>query len=394
MLTERVPLSRYTTLRLGGPAARFAEARTADELTTAVLAADAAGEPLLVLGGGSNLVVSDDGFAGTVLRVATSGIAVSEAGDQVMVTVAAGENWDRLVEWSVADKLAGIECLAGIPGLAGATPIQNVGAYGQEVAATISAVTVLDRATAAVSTLARAQCAFGYRTSLFKATAWSPAGAAATSASSGGSAPAGSALSGGSAPAGSAPSAGSAPTGRYVVLEVTFALQRDPMSVPIRYSELAAKLGVEPGDCAALADVRAAVLELRRGKGMVLDPADPDTASAGSFFTNPVLSPEQLADVERVISARRPGASVPAFPAGGGRVKVPAAWLIEQAGFGKGCPGAGAARISAKHTLALTNRGGASTADLIGLAREIVAGVRSVFGIELANEPVLVGVTL
>jgi UDP-N-acetylmuramate dehydrogenase len=362
MLTQRVPLSGYTTLALGGPAARFAVARTADELTAAVLAADAAAEPLLVLGGGSNLVVSDDGFAGTVLRVATSGISVSEAGDQVTVTVAAGENWDRLVEWSVADKLAGIECLAGIPGLAGATPIQNVGAYGQDVAATIIAVTALDRATAAVTTLDCAQCAFGYRTSQFKATAWPPAG--------------------------------SAPTGRHVVLEVTFALRRDPMSVPIRYPELAAKLGTRTGDCAPLADVRAAVLELRRGKGMVLDPADPDTASAGSFFTNPVLSPEQLAGVERIIAARRPGVSVPAFPAAGGQVKVPAAWLIEQAGFSKGYPGGGTARISAKHTLALTNRGGASTADLIGLAREIVAGVRSVFGIELANEPVLVGVTL
>ncbi len=366
MLSERVPLSGYTTLRLGGPAARLAQARTAEELTAAVLAADAAGEPLLVLGGGSNLVVSDDGFAGTVLRVATSGIAVSEAGDQVEVSVAAGENWDRLVEWSVADKLAGIECLAGIPGLTGATPIQNVGAYGQEVAATISAVTVLDRVTAASTTLDRTQCAFGYRTSLFKATAWPPAALAA----------------------------GSAPTGRYVVLDVTFALRRDPMSVPIRYPELAAKLGVATGDSAPLADVRAAVLELRRGKGMVLDPADPDTASAGSFFTNPVLSPEQLAGLQRVISERRPGASVPAFPAGDGRVKVPAAWLIEQAGFGKGYPGRGAVRISAKHTLALTNRGGARTADLVALAREIVAGVRSVFGIELANEPVLVGVTL
>jgi len=387
MLTERVPLSGYTTLRLGGPAARLAEVRTADELTAAVLAADAADEPLLVLGGGSNLVISDDGFAGTVLRVATSGVAVSESGEQVMVTVAAGENWDRLVEWSVADKLAGIECLAGIPGLAGATPIQNVGAYGQEVAATISAVTVLDRATASIATLSRAQCAFGYRTSLFKSTGWSPDGAAAGSAASGGAAA-------GSAPAGGSASAASAPTGRYVVLEVTFALRRDPMSVPIRYAELAAKLGVETGDDGPLADVRAAVLELRRGKGMVLDPADPDTASAGSFFTNPVLSPEQLAGVQRVTSARRPGVSVPAFPAGGGQVKVPAAWLIEQAGFGKGYPDGGAARISAKHTLALTNRGGASTADLIGLAREIVAGVRSVFGIELANEPVLVGVTL
>ena len=383
MLTERVPLAGYTTLRLGGPAARLAEARTAAELTMGVLTADAASEPLLVLGGGSNLVVSDGGFDGTVVRVATTGIAAREAGDQVMITVAAGENWDRLVEWSVGEKLAGIECLAGIPGLAGATPVQNVGAYGQEVAATISAVTVLDRATSSVDTLDRAQCAFGYRTSLFKATSWPPAGAAA-----------GSAPRNGPPPAGSAPSAGSAPTGRYIVLEVSFALRRDPMSVPIRYPELAAKLGVGTGDCGPLADVRAAVLELRRGKGMVLDPADPDTVSAGSFFTNPVLSPEQLAGVERVISARRLGASVPAFPAGSGQVKVPAAWLIEQAGFSKGYPGQGPARISAKHTLALTNRGGASTADLIGLAREIVAGVRSVFGIELANEPVLVGVTL
>ena len=197
------------------------------------------------------------------------------------------------------------------------------------------------------------------------------------------------------------------------MLDVTFSLERDPMSAPVRYDELARKLSVEVGDRAPLADVRAAVLDLRRGKGMVLDPADPDTASAGSFFTNPILDPAELARLEDVVAARHPGTRVPTFPAGGdrdqgsvnqgsvnqgsvnqGSVKVPAAWLIEHAGFGKGYPGRGAARISAKHTLALTNTGGATTAELIGLARDIAAGVRSRFGIELAHEPVLVGVTL
>jgi UDP-N-acetylmuramate dehydrogenase len=178
------------------------------------------------------------------------------------------------------------------------------------------------------------------------------------------------------------------------VLDVTFTLQRDPMSVPVSYPQLAAALSVGTGERAPLAEVRDAVLGLRRGKGMVLDPADPDTASAGSFFTNPVLSPARLAALERLVAVRLPGMQVPVFPAADGQVKVPAAWLIEQAGFGKGYPGSGAARISSKHTLALTNHGGASTADVIGLARQVVTGVRSAFGIELAHEPVLVGVTL
>jgi len=388
MISERVPLAGQTTLRLGGPAARFAEARTAEELVDAVRRADAVGEPLLVLGGGSNLVVSDDGFPGTVLRVATTGIIVREVGEQVLITVAAGENWDQLVEWSVAEKLAGLECLAGIPGLTGATPIQNVGAYGQEVAATITTVTALDRASASVLTLAGADCRFGYRTSRFKRTAWPQPQSGQ----------------------GQGMTAAAGPTGRYVVLDVTFALERDPMSVPVSYAELAARLGVVCRDRAPLADVRAAVLELRRGKGMVLDPGDPDTVSAGSFFTNPVLSADELARLERVVSARLPGMRVPTYPAPApaqapwkasqagqsrpGYVKVPAAWLIEQAGFGKGYPGRGAARISSKHTLALTNAGGASAADLIGLAKQIAAGVRSAFGIELAHEPVLVGLTL
>jgi len=382
MISERVPLASHTTLRLGGPAARLLEARTADELVDAVRGADADGEPLLVLGGGSNLVVADDGFPGTVLRVATTGIDVDQAGEQVLVTVAAGENWDRLVEWSVAEKLAGVECLAGIPGLTGATPIQNVGAYGQEVAATITTVTALDRATGSVITLTGDECGFGYRTSRFKRTAMPRALP--------------------DRPGLRPP--GPAPTGRYIVLDVTFRLERDPMSVPVRYGELASRLGVVLGERAPLADVQAAVLELRRRKGMVLDPADPDTVSAGSFFTNPVLGPDELATLERVVSARLPGVRMPAYPveaqaspaghARHGYVKVPAAWLIEQAGFSKGYPGRGAARISSKHTLALINTGGASAADLIGLAKQIAAGVRLAFGIELAHEPVLVGLTL
>jgi UDP-N-acetylmuramate dehydrogenase len=376
-LTERVPLSGYTTLRLGGPAARLAEARTADDVIAAVRAADASGDPLLVLGGGSNLVVCDDGFAGMVLRISTADISVGETGERVLVTIASGANWDDFVEWSVAEKLAGIECLSGIPGLAGATPIQNVGAYGQEVASTITSVTVLDRATGTVAAMAGSECGFGYRTSLFKRTAFPPA-------------------AGGSGP-GIAAEPG--PTGRYVVLDVTYSLERDPMSTPVRYAELARKLSVAVGDTAPLADVRAAVLDLRRGKGMVLDPADSDTVSAGSFFTNPVLGPDELARLEQVVSARSPGVRVPTFPAGSdarqpGSVKVPAAWLIEQAGFGKGYPGRGAARISSKHTLALTNFGGATAAELIALARDIAAGVHSSFGIDLSHEPVLVGLTL
>jgi UDP-N-acetylmuramate dehydrogenase len=367
VLRERAQLSSYTTLRVGGPAARLAEASTADDLVRLVSEADQTGDPILVLGGGSNLVIADDGFPGTVALVSTSGVSVSTAGDRVLVQVAAGESWDPLVEWAVTERLAGIECLAGIPGLVGATPIQNVGAYGQELASSVESVVVFDRASRSRATLTEAQCAFGYRTSVFKVTP-------------------------GPSPDGQ--DSRVAPTGRYVVLGVTLALRKDSMSEPVRYAELATRLGIGVGDRAPLADVRRAVLELRRGKGMVLDPADPDTTSAGSFFTNPVLDARQFAEVERVISVRKPGAAVPRFPADGGLVKVPAAWLIEQAGFGKGYPGYGPARISAKHTLALTNRGGASAADLIALARELAAGVRSVFGIDLVNEPVLVGVTL
>ena len=446
VVSERVNLSGYTTLRLGGPAKRLVSASTEDEIIAAVQEADLAGEPLLVLGGGSNLVVADAGFAGTVVRLATAGVTVADAGiypvgggvgadDGIRVVVQAGENWDRLVEWAVSEKLSGVECLAGIPGLVGATPIQNVGAYGQEVARVIEVVRAYDRVGQAIVTLRAAECGFGYRTSLFKRTqAWTEPRTEARTEPEDVSSPemslsgkvsvpsdhflfaqhrsgsetvmgTGSGTNHGSgAEVGSGSGTGSgtdigsgtaAPTGRYVVLGVRFRLERSPMSAPVRYPELAATLGIAPGERAPLVDVRAAVLGLRRSKGMVLDPADPDTANAGSFFTNPLLDRDQFARLERAVEAKLgPGAGFPHFPADHGQIKVPAGWLIEQAGFAKGYPAGGAARISAKHTLALTNRGQASTSDLIDLAREIVAGVRSEFGIELTNEPVLVGVTL
>jgi UDP-N-acetylmuramate dehydrogenase len=372
--TERVLLADHTTLRLGGPAARFIAAESEEELVSAVRAADLAAEPVLVLGGGSNLVVADEGFPGTVVHAGFAGFEVCAASDGptgpvVAVSVAAGQDWDGLVRQCVTAGLSGIECLSGIPGLAGATPIQNVGAYGQDVAQTITAVRGYDRLRGEIIELGNADCGFGYRTSMFKREA------AAGPASSG------------RRPAADPRGA----TGRYVVLTVTFGLTVSALSAPVRYGELARLLGVAEGGGVPLVDARDAVLALRRGKGMVLDDADPDTRSAGSFFTNPVVSAAQFADLAAAAGG------VPHFPAEDGGVKVPAAWLIEHAGFGKGyalSQDPTAARISAKHTLALTNPGQSSTADLVRLARHIRAGVRATFGIELAAEPTLVGVQL
>jgi UDP-N-acetylmuramate dehydrogenase len=364
--------------------------------------ADQAGEPVLVLGGGSNLVVADEGFPGTVVRIVSQGVVTAAVpGDSSAVTViaAAGEPWDRLVEWSVHEGLAGLECLSGIPGLAGATPIQNVGAYGQDVSQTIDAVHVYDRQRGQVRVLTGAECEFGYRTSMLKRAAAGLAtgrfvvlrvsfrlhrqhGSAAAGSAALGSAALGSAALGSAALGSAAP--GSAALGSAA-----------PGSAPIQYPELAARLGVALGERVPLAQARSAVLALRRGKGMVLDPADPDTRSAGSFFTNPVLTAAQFDELQRRAAARcGPGTAIPHFDGGGGTVKVPAAWLIDRAGFGKGYPAGGPARISSKHTLALTNPGGASTADLVALAREITESVRATFGVDLASEPVLVGVAL
>ena len=371
IVREQVTLSDHTTLRLGGPAAAFIEASTDEQLVAVVRAADLETEPVLVLGGGSNLVVADEGFPGVVVHVATRGTTITPDGDGVAVTIAAGEDWDALVQRCVEEELSGLECMSGIPGLAGATPIQNVGAYGHEVAETIVTVRAYDRLRDLVVELANAECGFGYRTSAFKMRGAGRPGAALNPA---------------------------AATGRFVVLSVSFRLARNLLSAPIGYGELAKVLGAAVGSRVPLADARRAVLGLRRGKGMVLDPGDPDTRSAGSFFTNPVLDRRQFAEVQRRAAARlgRPAqdAAVPHFASGDGSVKIPAAWLIEHAGFRKGYPQGGGARISSKHTLALINPGGASTAGLVALAREIQAGVREAFGVELASEPVLVGAEL
>jgi UDP-N-acetylmuramate dehydrogenase len=337
-----VPLAGLTTLRVGGAARRLIEVETADEVVAAVTAADRSGEPLLVLGGGSNLVVADTGFPGTVVRIGTRGVTARRHDNRVRLVVQAGEEWDAVVARAVAEGWAGIEALSGIPGRAGATPIQNVGAYGQEVSETIRRVRTLDRSTGQVREHVPAECGFSYRHSVFKESA------------------------------------------RKVVLEVEYELVRSRLGGPVRYAELARALGVEVGARVPMREVRDAVLGLRRGKGMVIDPADPDSVSAGSFFTNPILP--------SVTAAALP-TDAPRWPQEDGRVKTSAAWLIERAGFGKGY-GNGHARISSKHTLALTNRGAATTAELIRLAREVRDGVRAKFGVDLAPEPVLVGVEL
>jgi len=340
-----VRLADHTTLHLGGPAAEFVVAETEDVLVEAVSSADAAGTPVLVLGGGSNLVIADEGFDGRVVRVATRGVTVADASQcaGVSVSVAAGEPWDDLVAHAVAQGWVGIEALSGIPGLVGATPIQNVGAYGQEVSETIATVRVWDRVLRGIRTFANADCGFGYRHSRFKA---DPA--------------------------------------RHVVLSVELQLPTGDLGAPVKYAELASTLGVEAGRRAPMAAVRETVLGLRRGKGMVLDPADHDTWSAGSFFTNPMLAPD---------AAEALPADAPRWPQADGTVKTSAAWLIDQAGFGKGY-GNERVSLSTKHPLALTNRGSATAADLVALAREVRDGVEAKFGVRLVNEPVFVGCSL
>jgi UDP-N-acetylmuramate dehydrogenase len=350
-----VPLSGYTTLRLGGPAARFLEPARAEDVADAIRTADRDREPLLVLGGGSNLVVADGGFPGTVVRVANRGSRIEAgAGGRVQLTVEAGEDWDEVVAGTVEAGLGGLECLSGIPGLVGATPVQNVGAYGVEVAQLLISVDLLDRAGGEIRTLATEALGLAYRTSIMKN------------------------------------------TDRAVVLRVRFELTDDGLSAPIHYTELARALGVRQGTRVPVSDARAAVLELRRGKGMVLDPLDHDTWSVGSFFTNPIVAEADLPDVlARIVARVGEDTPVPRYPAGPGAIKLSAAWLIERAGFAKGYAGPGGrVALSGKHTLALTNRGPASTADLLSLAREVRDGVLAAFGVELHPEPVLVGCVL
>lgn len=347
------PLAQWTTLGLGGPASQSIIARSADEIVECVR--EARDAPLFVLAGGSNVVIGDDGFDGLAVLLRSHGWRIVGADphdrpkddlDHVAVEIEAGHPWDDFVAETVAEGLAGIECLSGIPGSAGATPIQNVGAYGQDVAEVVTGVTVYDRTADQVTEVPAARCDFGYRASRFKH------------------------------------------SDRWIVTSVRLRLRRSPLSEPIRYAELATALGVKVGDHVPLADVREAVLQLRRGKGMVLDPADPDTRSVGSFFVNPVLGD---AAWEQVL-ARAGGTQPPSWPGNDGVVKVSAAWLIEAAGFSKGYAHRGAA-ISGKHTLALTNRGG-TTSDLLELAALVRDGVHEKFGVTLRPEPVLINCEL
>ena len=347
-------LAQLTTLRVGGPAREYVEASTETELIEAVRSADASETPLLVVGGGSNLLVSDDGFDGRVIRDLRTTVSVQDDGfcGGVSLTLPAGTPWDDAVAHAVTEGWVGIEALSGIPGSAGAAPVQNIGAYGAELSETLATVKVWDREKAKVRTLFSVELAFGYRDSVLKRSL----------------------------------TQGYGPTPRYVVLEVTLQMRFGTRSAPVKYAQLADALGLAVGETASTSEVREAVLALRGSKGMVLNDSDHDTWSAGSFFTNPLVEEASLP------------ADAPRFPASGaapGVVKTSAAWLIENSGLGKGFGLAGShAALSSKHTLALTNRGGATAAELAELARHVRETVRERFGIVLEPEPVLVGITL
>jgi UDP-N-acetylmuramate dehydrogenase len=339
VVADDVSLAPLTTLRIGPVARRLITCTTTEQIVAALRAVD----DVLVLAGGSNVVLADDLADLTVVLLANTEITVKDN----VVRAEAGAVWDDVVVTSLAHGLGGLECLSGIPGSAGATPVQNVGAYGAEVADTIRRVRLLDRRTGEDRWVPPDALQFGYRTSILR---HSPAA---------------------------------------VVLEVEFALDPDGRSAPIRYGELAASLDAEPGSNADPARVREAVLALRAGKGMVLDEADHDTWSVGSFFTNPVVAAAEFDRLQRSVEG-----PVPNYPAPDG-VKLAAGWLVERAGFGKGYPGNDApARLSTKHALAVTNRGNATTADVIALARAVRDGVRTTFGIELTPEPILIGAVL
>ncbi len=369
-LSEITRLSDITTMGVGGPADRFIVARTREEILEAVQEADAAGTPLLIVGGGSNLVIADEGYRGTVLQIATRGITVGDIAEgedaaaagaavdgTVPVTIEAGHPWDEAVAWTVEHELGGLEALSGIPGAAGATPVQNVGAYGADVSNTLISIEAWDRHEGRLVTMQASELDLTYRNSVLKR-----------------------ATQNGSP--------------RWVVLAVTFGLKRGE-ALPVAYDQLARALNVELGTRVSLADVREAVLGLRRSKGMVVDPQDPDTNSCGSFFMNPI--------VEESLTSALP-ADAPRYPAGkDGHVKLSAAWLIDHAGYHKGFgmkgqPGeeiaGGRASLSSKHTLAVTNQGGASCDDVVALARAVRAGVKDAWGIELHHEPLLIGTSL
>ncbi len=341
---EQVPLAPYTTFQIGGPARWFAEAASEDDIAAGVSFASDRQLPLFILGGGSNLLVSDAGFPGLVLRIALSGIASKQEGGQFCVSAAAGEDWDGLVAYAVAANAAGVECLSGIPGTVGGTPVQNVGAYGQEVSQTIVTVRALDRNTLQFIDLPATDCGFSYRRSIFNSTQRE----------------------------------------RYIVSRVDYALRKDaPASIV--YADLARHFAASNGALPTLEEVRNAVRSIRAQKGMLLVPGDADCRSAGSFFKNPIVPVTVLDSLSQELGVEKK--SIPAYPAQQGEVKLSAAWLIERAGYPKGYA-LGNAGISTRHTLALINRGGASAAEVVALRDKVTGTIASRFGIRLEPEPV------
>ena len=349
-LSENVPLAPLTTLGIGGPARFFAECVSGETLSAGVKWARDEGLPLFVLGGGSNVVISDDGFPGLVMRVSIRGIEIAIEGEQVIITAGAGEEWDSLVAYCTGRNFAGFECLSGIPGRVGATPIQNVGAYGQETRETLVSVEALDLATGKVVEIRAEECEFGYRLSRFK----------------------------------------TRDRDRFIITRVTYRLVANGKPV-VRYAELQKYLAENGAGDPTTEQVREAVLAIRRRKAMVIDPNDTDSRSVGSFFVNPVVTVEEFQKIKtRASHVMAKGDEMPAFPSSDGRVKLSAAWLIERAGFHRGYVH-GNVGTSTKHALAIINRGGGAAREVIGLKEQIQSGVLDRFGVTLTPEPIFVG---
>lgn len=348
-IQENIPLAPLTTFHVGGPARYFVEARDEADVKQAVSLSSERHWPLFVLGGGSNLVVADAGWPGLVVRIAISGVNSQDDGGRTLFSAGAGESWDNLVALTVCEKCAGLECLSGIPGTVGGTPVQNVGAYGQEVSETITRVRVLEIATGRIREISNADCGFAYRSSMFNTTR----------------------------------------RGEFIVLEVTYRLT--PGGEPtIQYADLKKHFSGRPNDGATLQQVRDAVLSIRQTKAMLLLAGDEDCRSAGSFFKNPIVPESEANRVREKAAALAPGKTVPVYPAENGRMKLSAAWLVEQAGFHKGYT-RGRVGISRKHSLAIVNRGGASAADIVVFKDEVQRRTFDVWGVELHPEPVFVG---
>lgn len=347
-MQENIPLAPLTTLEVGGPARYFLDAHSESEVWDALSFAAGRQLPLLVLGGGSNLVVADSGWPGLVLRISIPGVEFSDEGTSVLFRAGAGENWDQLVALAVSKNCAGIECLSGIPGTVGGTPVQNVGAYGQEVSESIVCVRALEIATGKITELDNEACGFSYRTSIFNSTQ----------------------------------------RGKHIVLKVAYRLKQDGLPA-LHYADLKKFFAASPAD-PTLEQVRGAVRSIRLSKAMLLVPGDEDCRSAGSFFKNPIVSQSEAARIAALVAQRVPSRTLPQYPAADGQVKLAAAWLVEQAGFNKGYA-RGAAGISRKHTLAIVNRGGATAQDIVALKDEVQKKVFEVWGVRLQPEPVFVG---